>query len=111
MIKLYTDNDYNHPTSTGVADTYLHGCYFTGEAEEMLGHDLICVPGNFVAKEGVFDFEVIDSITKKQLLTGTLYMWKNPYTHEISRGLAVKNGDKKSLCYAIECYLSKKGIL
>ncbi|NCB03768.1 MAG: hypothetical protein EOM67_16675 [Spirochaetia bacterium] len=89
-LRLYTDMDYNYKTSSEEANTCMHGCYFHGEAQHLLGHDIICVVEDIHLKHGVYDFEVIDSTDNKTIITGKLYFWK---WKGLPRGLAVSEED------------------
>jgi hypothetical protein len=110
LIRLYTDDDYKFNTSHTDADTYLHGCYFHGYAKEILGHDLICVPNDFVPTEGIHLFEVRDRTYNHQICTGKIYIWDIDDTG-CNRGLAIATGDIDSELYAIKCYAEKEKYL
>ncbi len=102
-IRLYTDEDYNYASSSETADSYLHGCYFHGLAEEALGHDTICVPrAEAFMKEGVYAFEVLDTLTGLQIISGKLFVWH--VSGDRQRGLAVISGDSVGMRYARCCY-------
>jgi len=98
MIRLYTDGNYNFNTESSDAPIVFHGVYFHGEAEEILGHDIICVPREFEVNEGVHDFEVIDNTHGHQIVTGRLFVWNTlPFG---LKGLAVADGAVSDYEYA-----------
>jgi hypothetical protein len=110
MIRLYTDDDYLFSTSAPEANTVLNGVYFHGNAESILGHDIVCIPGilQHNLTEGVRDFEVRDSTHNHQILTGKLYLWNTKYGF---KGLAIEAGDSAGFEYAKSCFESHLGNL
>lgn len=101
MIRLYTDNNYNYNTSSDYANRVFNGVYFHGMAEDVLGHDIVCIPNiNPIKESGIYDFEVIDSTHNHQILTGTLYIWNVQYGF---KGLAIMDGDNIGNDYAKKC--------
>lgn len=112
-MRLYTDNNYKFKTSDESAYSYLHGCYFHGDAETILGHDLICTTDPSIFQEGIFDFEVIDSTYGHQIITGKIYMWTPELdsTFPRPRGLAVADDDVKGQEYAKHCFNKKQAAL
>lgn len=113
MLRLYTDNNYKFQTSDERAYSYLDGCYFHGDAEKILGHDLICTTDPSIFQEGILNFEVIDSSHGHQILTGKIYMWSPEVNSAFprKRGLAVADDDVKGEEYAINCYNKKQALL
>jgi len=105
---LYTDKAYNFNTASENADTYLHGCYFHGKIQELLGYDLICVPSSFIPISGIYPFEVIDRKLNKQICTGRIYMWNSSNGYMVNRGLAVMNDDAEGHDYALKCFMEKR---
>jgi hypothetical protein len=109
-VRLYTDDDYKFNTSSPIADTVFgSGVYFHGQAEEILGHDIICLPHDFSIEPGIHEFEVVDNRHGHQILTGTLYLWDAPNWG--LKGLAVADGDYSGNLYAKQCYNEKKKFL
>ena len=102
-IRLYTDEDYDYASSSKTADSCLYGCYFHGLAEEALGDDIIFVSrADAFMEEGVHDFEVLDTLTGLQIISGKLFVWH--VSGDRQRGLAVISGDSVGMRYARCCY-------
>lgn len=108
-LRFYTDDDYNYLTSDPKADTVLDHVYFHGGAEEILGHDIICVPSDDHITDGIHYFEVRDRTHDHQVMTGVVFIWIDKYN--LRRGLAVLEADHEALEYALECLLSGKSSL
>lgn len=110
-IRLYTDQDYNYKTSNpdpALMTTMGMGVYFHGVAQEILGHDIVCVPINTVLNEGIYNFEVVDRTHGHQIITGVLYLWDSPRGQ---KGLAIIDGVSDEHIYARKCFDSKSSFL
>ena len=111
-VKLYTVDDFNYNTESSEASDVLNGCFFHGDAQDILGHDIICVPQGiaFINACGVFPFKVCDRTHGHQILTGLLYLWKSSESSR-NRGLAIADGDKSGHEYAKKCYNNRESVL
>lgn len=101
---LYTDADYNHKTSAAEAEVVLSGCYFHGEAESVLGNDIICVERINLSriKYGIHDFLVYDRESMDIIVFGKLFIWDGRRYHN-PHGLAIMDGDDEGMNYAKHC--------
>lgn len=97
-IKLYTEQDYNYHTESPYAKMILHGVYFHGQTEEILGHDIICVPMGTAIPDGKHQFIVNSQPHGHEICSGTLYLWTTKYGNQ--KGLAVLDDDVESVKYA-----------